>query len=67
MQATLLDIGKLIAIDACFNNAERFPALWKGADRMSNFVFKVDAGTEFDAVEPNNLEFKGTGVAASDC
>ena len=38
----LVQIGKMIAVDVCFNNSDRIPTIWEASEgNPHNFLFKL--------------------------
>ena len=43
----LVQIGKMIAVDICFNNSDRIPTIWETSEgNPNNFLFKLKPSSE---------------------
>ena len=59
----LIQIGKMMAVDVCFNNTDRIPTIWESSEgNPNNFLFKLKPNSEgkfdvkFDDVSDLNFE-----------
>lgn len=62
----LFSLGRMIAVDTCFNNTERLPTIWQEGGSTSTFRFMAQPKEGFFLPDPSNVEFESTGVTAVD-
>ena len=71
LNPALVQIGKMIAVDVCFNNSDRIPTIWESSDgNPLNFLFKlrpdVNGEFPFDIKDLDNLNFSIESIVAID-